>query len=215
MVGMDPWLALPLAGFQHVADAMRRVIIGLTGASGVAYGIRALEMLAGVADVESHLILTSAGKLTIGMETDRSVAEVEGLADIVHPVRDISAGPASGSFRSAGMLVAPCSIRALSAIANSYSADLLVRAADVTLKERRPLVLMVRETPLHLGHLSLMSRVTEMGGIIFPPVPAFYTQPACLDDVVSHTAARALELLGVELSGLFRWEGPDRPVSGG
>ncbi|HCV36982.1 MAG TPA: 3-octaprenyl-4-hydroxybenzoate carboxy-lyase [Acidimicrobiaceae bacterium] len=188
---------------------MRRVILGLTGASGAAYGVRALEMLAKLDDVESHLIVTTAGRLTIGLETDRSMVEVEGLADVVHPVRDISAGPASGSFRSAGMLVAPCSIRALSAIANSHSADLLVRAADVTLKERRPLVLMVREAPLHLGHLRLMSRVVEMGGIVFPPVPALYTCPDDLEEVVSHTAARALDLLGIDVDGMDRWTGLD------
>jgi len=188
-------------------QGMRRVVLGLTGASGVAFGIRALEMLVGVDGIESHLIVTSAARLTIGLETDLSVAEVEGLADVVHPVRDIAAGPASGSFQTAGMLVAPCSIRALSAIANSHSSDLLVRAADVTLKEHRPLVLMVREAPLHLGHLRLMSQVVEMGGVIYPPVPALYTRPETLDDMVSHTAARALDLLGVEIDGMERWLG--------
>ncbi|HJM26838.1 MAG TPA: UbiX family flavin prenyltransferase [Acidimicrobiales bacterium] len=188
-------------------QGMRRVVLGLTGASGVAFGIRALEMLVGVDGIESHLIVTSAARLTIGLETDLSVAEVEGLADVVHPVRDIAAGPASGSFQTAGMLVAPCSIRALSAIANSHSSDLLVRAADVTLKEHRPLVLMVREAPLHLGHLRLMSQVVEMGGVVYPPVPALYTRPETLDDMVSHTAARALDLLGVEIDGMERWLG--------
>ena len=186
---------------------MRRVVLGLTGASGVAFGIRALEMLVGVDGIESHLIVTSAARLTIGLETDLSVAGVEGLADVVHPVRDIAAGPASGSFQTAGMLVAPCSIRALSAIANSHSSDLLVRAADVTLKEHRPLVLMDREAPLHLGHLRLMAQVVEMGGVIYPPVPALYTRPETLDDMVSHTAARALDLLGVEIDGMERWLG--------
>ena len=146
-----------------MADGDRRVLVGVTGASGVVYGIRALELLAAMPEVETHLMLTAPARTTIGIEADRTVAEVEALADVVHPIRDIAAGPASGSFRSMGMLVAPCSIRALSAIANSHSADLLTRAADVTLKERRPLVLMVRETPLHLGHLRLMERVVEMG----------------------------------------------------
>ena len=141
--------------------------------------------------------------------------EVEALADVVHPIRDISAGPASGSFPTSGMLIAPCSIRALSAIAHSYSADLLTRAADVTLKERRPLVLMVRETPLHLGHIRLMAAVTEIGGVIFPPVPAFYEQPVDLAALVTGTTARALAELGVEVPGLGRWEGPgESPAPG-
>lgn len=190
-----------------MADKNRRVLVGMTGASGVVYGIRALELLAAVPEVETHLILTNPGRTTIGLEADQSVQEVEALADVVHPIRDIAAGPASGSFKAMGMLVAPCSIRALSAIANSHSADLLTRAADVTLKERRPLVLMVRETPLHLGHLRLMSRVVEMGGVVFPPVPAFYTNPSGLDEVVSHTASRALEQLGLEVEGMERWIG--------
>jgi 4-hydroxy-3-polyprenylbenzoate decarboxylase len=151
----------------------------------------------------------------VGLETSRSIDEVEALADVVHPIRDISAGPASGSFPTSGMLIAPCSIRALSAIAHSHSADLLTRAADVTLKERRPLVLMVRETPLHLGHLRLMATVTEIGGVIFPPVPAFYEQPVDLEDLVTGTTARALAQLGMEVPGLGRWEGPgESPAPG-
>ena len=192
-------------------EKVRRVVIGITGASGAAYGIRALELLAAMPEVETHLMLTAPARTTIGIEADRTVAEVEALADVVHPIRDIAAGPASGSFRSMGMLVAPCSIRALSAIANSDSADLLTRAADVTLKERRPLVLMVRETPLHLGHLRLMERVVEMGGVVFPPVPAFYTNPSSLDEVVSHSASRALEQLGLEVEGMARWVGSGSP----
>ncbi|MDP6481665.1 MAG: UbiX family flavin prenyltransferase [Acidimicrobiales bacterium] len=186
----------------------RRIVIGMTGASGVAYGIRALELLAAEANVETHLVVTAAARVTVGLETGWSVDDVEALADVVHPIRDISAGPASGSFPTSGMLIAPCSIRALSAIAHSHSADLLTRTADVTLKERRPLVLMVRETPLHLGHLRLMAAVTEIGGVIFPPVPAFYEQPADLEALVTGTAARALAQLGMEVPGLGRWEGP-------
>ena len=186
----------------------RRIVIGMTGASGVAYGIRALELLAAESNVETHLVVTAAARITVGLETGWSVDEVEALADVVHPIRDISAGPASGSFPASGMLIAPCSIRALSAIAHSHSADLLTRTADVTLKERRPLVLMVRETPLHLGHLRLMAAVTEIGGVIFPPVPAFYEQPADLEALVTGTAARALAQLGIEVPGLGRWEGP-------
>ena len=192
-------------------EKVRRVVIGITGASGAAYGIRALELLAAMPEVETHLMLTAPARTTIGIEADRTVAEVEALADVVHPIRDVAAGPASGSFRSMGMLGAPCSIRALSAIANSHSGDLLTRAADVTLKERRPLVLMVRETPLHLGHLRLMERVVEMGGVVFPPVPAFYTNPSGLDEVVSHSASRALEQLGLEVEGMARWVGSGSP----
>ena len=194
-----------------MADEERRVLVGITGASGVIYGIRALELLSDMPDVEAHLMLTAPARTTIGLETDRSVEEVESLADVVYPIRDIAAGPASGSFRSMGMLVAPCSIRALSAIANSHSADLLTRAADVTLKERRTLVLMVREAPLHLGHLRLMERVAEIGAVVFPPVPVFYTNPTSLDQAVSQTAARALEQLGLEVVGMERWVGPRGP----
>lgn len=191
-----------------MVDEERRVLVGITGASGVIYGIRALELLSAMSDVETHLMLTAPARTTIGLETDWSVEEVESLADVFYPIRDIAAGPASGSFRSMGMLVAPCSIRALSAIANSHSADLLTRAADVTLKERRTLVLMVREAPLHLGHLRLMERAAEIGAVVFPPVPAFYTNPTSLDEAVSHTAARALEQLGLEVVGMERWSGP-------
>ena len=193
----------------------RRIVIGMTGASGVAYGIRALELLAAEPNIETHLVVTAAARITVGLETSRSMDDVEALADVVHPIRDISAGPASGSFPTSGMLIAPCSIRALSAIAHSYSADLLTRAADVTLKERRPLVLMVRETPLHLGHLRLMATVTEIGGVIFPPVPAFYEQPVDIEGLVTGTTARALAQLGMEVPGLGRWEGPgESPAPG-
>jgi len=186
----------------------KRILVGLTGASGACYGIKTLEILAGLDDVETHLIISSAARRTIDLETDRSIEDVQDLADIVYPIRDIAAGPASGSFPTTGMLIAPCSIRALSAIANSHSSDLLTRTADVTLKERRPLVLMVRETPLHLGHLRLMEQVVEMGGIIFPPVPAFYTKPETLESLIYHTSARALEQLGLDIPEISRWTGP-------
>lgn len=186
----------------------KRILIGLTGASGICYGIRSLELLAELDNVETHLIVTTAARRTIDLETNQSIEYVQELADVVYPIRDIAAGPASGSFTTAGMLIAPCSIRSLSAIANSHSSDLLTRAADVTLKERRPLVLMVRETPLHLGHLRLMEQVVEMGGVIFPPVPAFYTKPTTLESIISHTAARALEQLGIEIPEIRRWTGP-------
>tara|TARA_Y100000590_G_scaffold456008_2_gene605700 strand:- start:1068 stop:1562 length:495 start_codon:yes stop_codon:yes gene_type:complete len=160
-----------------------------------------------VTDIETHLMITPSARRTLELETERSLKDVKQLADVVYSTRDIAAAPASGSFQTDGMLVAPCSIRALSGIANSYSADLLTRSADVTLKERRPLVLMVREAPLHLGHLRLMTDVTEMGATIFPPVPSFYTEPMDLDAVVSQTASRALEQLEIEIPEMKRWRG--------
>jgi len=186
---------------------MRRLIVAITGASGSVYGIRALELLAPLPDVETHLIMSGPAKTTLAVESDLSVAEVESLADHVHSARDIAAPTASGSFRTAGMLVAPCSIKSLSAIANSMAADLITRTADVTLKERRPLVLMVRETPFHIGHLRLMQQATEAGAVIFPPVPAFYNHPTSLDDVVTHSVGRAIEHLGFEVGNLERWHG--------
>ena len=186
-----------------------RIVVGLTGASGVVYGIRALELLKQMPDVEAHLVATAAARLTVGLETDRSMEDVEALADVVHPIRDVSAGPASGSFPVSGMLVAPCSIRSLSAIATSHASDLLTRAADVTLKERRPLVLMVREAPLHLGHLRLMASATETGAVVFPPVPAFYEHPADLEELITNTTAAALARVGVEVPGRKRWGGPE------
>lgn len=183
----------------------RRIVVGISGASGVVYGIRALQLLAELDGIETHLVMTGAARTTLGHETDLTVEQVEHLADEVHGFKNIGASIASGSFRSAGMLVAPCSIKSLSAIANSYSADLLARAADVTLKERRPLVLMVRETPLHLGHLRLCQQASEMGAVIFPPVPAFYGRPTSIDELVTHSVVRALEHLGVEAADIPRW----------
>lgn len=186
---------------------MRRVVVGMTGASGAVYGIRVLELLAPIADVETHLIMSRPAKTTIGVETDHSVADVAALADHVHGSQDIAASISSGSFRTAGMIVAPCSIKTLSAIANSYSNELISRAADVTLKERRPLVLMVRETPFHLNHLRLMQHAAEAGAVIYPPVPAFYNRPQTIDDIVNHAVVRAVEHLGVEVDGTERWHG--------
>jgi len=196
-------------GALLVIDAGTRVLVGLTGASGVCYGIKALEILSKMDGIETHLIITASARRTISLEDQRAIGDIESLADFVYPIRDIAAGPASGSFHTLGMIVAPCSIRTLSAIANSYSADLLTRAADVTLKERRPLVLMVREAPLHLGHLRLMERATEQGAIIFPPVPAFYSNPVDIEDIVAHSAARALEQLGLQVPDIVRWSGAD------
>lgn len=186
----------------------RRVVVAISGATGIVYGIRALEMMSGIAGVETHLVITGPGRQTLAYETDLSAAELQGLADVVHGSRDIAAPISSGSFATAGMIVAPCSIKTLSAIANSYGADLVARAADVTLKERRPLVLLVRETPLHLGHLRLMTRAAEIGAVVYPPVPAFYTRPSTIDDLVSHSVARALEHLSVEVPDLKRWGEP-------
>ena len=190
-----------------MAPAPRRVVVAVTGASGAAYGIRALELLDAVDDVETHLVLSNAAKMTIGIETTTSVAEVEALADHVHGARDIAAPIASGSFRTAGMLIAPCSIKTLSAVSTSASADLIARSADVTLKERRPLVLLVRETPFHLGHLRLMTRAAEIGAVIHPPVPALYNRPETIDDLITHSVVRAIEHLGVDAGPIDRWHG--------
>ncbi len=191
---------------------MKRLVIGISGASGAIYGVRLLQILRTVPTVETHLVLSSAAKRTIGMETNYSVEQVEALADRIHRTSDIAASISSGSFRAAGMIVAPCSMKTVSGIATSYSDNLLLRAADVMLKDRRPLVLLVRETPLHVGHLRLLVQVAEMGAIVMPPVPAFYHRPCTLEEIIDQTVNRALDLLGVELEqDLFpRWEGPAR-----
>lgn len=186
---------------------MRRIIVAVTGASGAVYGVRALELLRGVPDVETHLVMTRAARATIGYETDHSVADVRALADVVHADGDLGAPISSGSFRTAGMVVAPCSVKTLSGIASSYDESLVVRAADVVLKERRRLVLLLRETPLHAGHLRLMSEVTAAGAIVMPPVPAFYAHPHSVDDIVEHTTGRALDLLDVDTGAVTRWTG--------
>lgn len=183
----------------------RRIIVGISGASGVIYGVRALTALRQLPDVETHLIFTAAAKRTLLEETDLSVKEVEALAHVVHHPHDIGASIASGSFRTAGMLVAPCSIKSLSAIAYSYDANLITRAADVCLKERRPLVLMLRETPLHQGHLETMAKVASYGAIIAPPVPAFYNRPATIDDLIDHTVGRVFDLMGIDHELVTRW----------
>jgi 4-hydroxy-3-polyprenylbenzoate decarboxylase len=172
---------------------MKRLIVGITGASGVIYGIRALEILRRVKDVESHVILSPAAARTIAEETDYSVDTVKKLADVMYSHKDIGAAISSGSFKTEGMLVAPCSIKTLSGIANSYNEDLIVRAADVCLKERRRVVLMLRETPLHAGHIRLMAQATENGALIMPPVPGFYSRPQSIDDMVTQSVGRALD----------------------
>ena len=189
---------------------MKRLIIGITGASGAIYGIRALEVLRDVAGMETHLILSPAALRTIADETDHSVPAVRALADVVYDHRDIGAGPASGSFRAGGMLIAPCSIKTLSGIANSYADNLIVRAADVCLKERRRLVLVLRETPLHSGHLDLMTRAAQSGAVIAPPMPAFYPRPSTVDDLVNHSVGRALDLFGIDTGIVHRWKEPSR-----
>jgi 4-hydroxy-3-polyprenylbenzoate decarboxylase len=183
----------------------RRIIVAITGASGACYGVRALEMLRDLDDVETHLIISSAGLRTAMEEDDRSADEIRALADVCYPHKDIGAALASGSFKCEGMLVAPCSIKTLSAIAHCYSDDLVSRAADVCLKERRRLVLMVRETPLHAGHIALMDAATRSGAIIMPPVPSFYTRPKTLDDLVSQTVGRALDLFDFDHPQVRRW----------
>lgn len=182
----------------------KRLVIGISGASGIIYGLRALQVLRSL-DVETHLVMTKSATVTLGHETELSLADVHAMANGVYAPDDIGAAIASGSFRTMGMLVAPCSIRSLSEIATGVTAGLLSRAADVTLKDRRRLVLMVRETPLHLGHLRAMTQATEAGAIIMPPVPAFYAKPESLDDMVTQTVARALDLFGIDNDLVRRW----------
>ena len=179
-------------------------MVGISGATGIAYGVKLLE-LARKAGVETHLVVTPAAQQTRAYETDLNARDLAAMADVAYRPADLGAAIASGSFRTAGMIVAPCSIRTLSAIAYANNDNLLTRAADVTLKERRRLVLLVRETPLTLSHLRAMTAVTESGGIVMPPVPAFYLHPRTVDDIVEHTAGRALDLLGVDVPGLPRW----------
>lgn len=190
--------------------ATRRLIVAITGASGSLYGVRALQLLRDLGGIETHLILTPSGARTLVEETDHSVAEVRALAHAVHAARDIGATVASGSFRTMGMLVAPCSVKTLSGIAHSYADELVVRAADVCLKERRRLVLLLRETPLHAGHIALMDQATRNGAVIMPPVPALYHRPQSVREIVDQTVGRALELFDITLPTLARWDGGAR-----
>ncbi len=186
---------------------MKRLIVAITGASGACYGVRALEMLREIDGIESHLVLSVAGLRTAIEEgAVKSGEEIRALADVVHSHKDIGASIASGSFRAHGMLVAPCSVKTLSSIANCYSDDLISRSADVCLKERRRVVLMVRETPLHAGHIALMDQATRNGAIIMPPVPGFYTQPQTIADLVNQTVGRALDLFDIEHPSVRRWK---------
>ena len=185
---------------------MDRLIVAITGASGAIYGIRALQALREAGGVETHLIVSAAANQTIVAETDYSASDVKDLADVVHNEKDIGASLSSGPFRTLGMLVAPCSVKTMGGLANSYDDNLVVRAADVCLKERRCVVLMLRETPLHMGHIELMQRVTRAGAIIMPPVPAFYHRPESIDDIVNQTVGRALDLFDIDPGIVKRWK---------
>jgi 4-hydroxy-3-polyprenylbenzoate decarboxylase len=189
------------------AQAKRRLTVAITGASGVIYGIRALELLRDLPDIDTHLVMSPAALRTIAEETDDDPARIRALANVVHSHRDIGASIASGSFRTLGMLIAPCSVRTLSGVAHGSDDDLIIRAADVCLKERRRLVLLFRETPLHAGHIALMERATLNGAVVMPPVPAFYTHPQSIDDLVVQTIGRALDLFDLDLPQTHRWKG--------
>lgn len=182
----------------------QRIIVGITGATGFVYGVHALKLLKKL-NVESHLVITKPAELTREYETDFSREEVRDLADVNYAISDIGSSISSGSFKTLGMLIAPCSVRTLGEIASCVSSNLLTRAADVVLKERRRLVLMLRETPLHTGHIKQMLAVSEMGGVVMPPVPAFYDKPKSLDDMVHHSVVRALDLFGLDVTGFPRW----------
>jgi flavin prenyltransferase len=182
----------------------KRIVVGITGASGAVYGLTALKALR-AAGVETHLVVSRSAQITMAHETEVRPSDLASLADVVYRVDDIGAAISSGSFRTEGMIIAPCSVRSLSEIATGVTSSLLTRAADVVLKERRKLILLVRETPFHLGHLRSMTEVTEMGAIVMPPVPAFYIRPATLQDVVDHSVGRALDLLGLDTSLVSRW----------
>jgi 4-hydroxy-3-polyprenylbenzoate decarboxylase len=184
----------------------KRLIVGISGATGAVYGVRILEILSRIEDVETHVVLTKAGKMTIQVETPYSVKDVEAMADVVHDVNNVGASISSGSFRTEGMVIAPCSMKSMGGIAHSLAGDLLVRAADVVLKERKKLVLVVRETPLHLGHLEAMASLTRMGAIVFPPVPAFYHRPKTLDDVINQSVTRILDQFEIDVKLFHRWD---------
>lgn len=183
---------------------MKRLIVGISGATGAIYGIRLLEVLA-KSNVETHLVITEAAQKTILMETDWKLENVKSLAKVAYDIQDLGANIASGSFQCEGMVVIPCSIKSLSAIANSFNVNLLIRAADVTLKERHKLILAVRETPLHKGHINLMLRVTDMGATLLPPIPAFYFYPKTIDDLINHTVGKVLDLFGINHHLFERW----------
>lgn len=186
-----------------------RLIVGITGASGVIYGIRLLEMLRDLPEVESHLVLSSGAKLNIALETDWQASAVEALADVVYRDNDLAAAISSGSCPIDGMVILPCSMKTLSGVVNSYADNLIVRAADVTLKEQRRLVLVPRESPLHVGHTRLLHEAATMGAVICPPAPAFYSKPQSVEDIIDHTVGRLLDLFGLDCGAVKRWQGPN------
>jgi flavin prenyltransferase len=196
----------PSVSLSVTQPVPRRLIVGVSGASGAIYGIRILQALQG-SDIETHLVMTDSARITLTAETDMAVNDVEALASQVHKVRNIGATVSSGSFKTMGMVVAPCSIRTLSEIAWGTTSNLLTRAADVVLKERRRLVLMLRETPLHAGHLQSMLQATQSGAIIMPPVPALYARPKSIDEMINHTVGRCLDLFDIDSSLVSRWNG--------
>jgi 4-hydroxy-3-polyprenylbenzoate decarboxylase len=191
----------------------RRIIVGISGASGALYGVRALQMLK-AAGIETHLVVTRSAHLTLDQELQMQLRDLTPWASVVHNINDIGASIASGSFKTCGMIIAPCSIRSLSEIVSGVTSTLLTRAADVALKERRRLVLMVRETPLHLGHLRTMTAAAEMGAVIMPPVPALYARPDSIESMVSHSVGRALDLFDIDTDSVVRWEGLTKKTSG-
>jgi 4-hydroxy-3-polyprenylbenzoate decarboxylase len=194
-------------------SAPRRLIVGISGASGVIYGVRLLELLRG-SGIETHLVVSRAAEVTLAHETELKVAEVRALATVAYAAQDVAAPISSGSFRTEGMIVVPCSIRTMSEIATGVTSSLMTRAADVVLKERRRLVLAVRETPLHTGHLRTMTQLSEMGAVVAPPVPAFYAEPQSLGDMIDHTLGRMLDLFGIDLGTVRRWgEASSRPAA--
>ena len=188
---------------------MKRIIIGISGASGVIYGIRMLEILKDIPDIETHLVITSGAKLNISLETDFEIKDIKGLANVVHNNRNLAASIASGSFQTEAMIVIPCSMRTLSGIATSYASNLIVRAADVVLKEKRKLIVVPRETPLHTGHCELLHKISLMGAYVVPPNPAFYNHPESIDDIINHTVGRILDLIELDPEIVQRWQGVD------
>jgi 4-hydroxy-3-polyprenylbenzoate decarboxylase len=191
---------------ERQAQPKPRLVVGISGASGTIYGIRLLELLQGTG-IETHLVMSRSARVTLAYETDYKIADVEKLASVVHSNQDIGAACASGSFRTLGMVIAPCSIKTMSEIASGTTGNLLARSADVALKERRRVVLLVRETPLHIGHIKSMAAVTEAGAIVYPPVPAFYARPKSLMDMIEHTLGRVLDLYDIDMGLVRRWTG--------
>ncbi|MEM9495018.1 MAG: UbiX family flavin prenyltransferase [Pseudomonadota bacterium] len=190
-----------------MTNAVKKIIVGVGGASGVIYGVRLLEKLRAAEGVETHLVMSQTATMNVGLETDLAPSDVVALADVVYKPSDMAAAIASGSFRTDGMVVAACSMKTLSGIVHSYADTLLIRAADVCLKDRRPLILMPRETPLHMGHCKLLYEASQLGAIIAPPMPAMYARPQTVDDIVDHSVGRVMDLLGVDCDFVTRWRG--------